>query len=219
MQTKYFTNKVWFFSLVILLAIFAGLLSSCNSQEVPTPTQEVKLENLTVKVQAIPFREDLREKVQYIGGGDCSADRYTGDLYITPDWYCLTIEGKGSAPTPLAVWTKIVRVIRERITPTATSTATATANTPGNPTATITGTPSPKATDGTPAVTATDIPDETATPKPTKTPKPEITGTPEPDPTKTCHVNSGDGNGSEDCDGDGDDDDPGNSGGHNNGGD
>src|SRR5512138_1911106 len=29
----------------------------------------------------------------YTGGGDCSADRATGDLYLQPDWYCLPVDG------------------------------------------------------------------------------------------------------------------------------
>jgi hypothetical protein len=228
MQTKYSTGKMWLFSLVALTVIFSYLVA-CSPQDTvaPAPTAEV-LQMVLVQEPVQNLAPVELEDISYIGGGDCSADRATGDLYIKPDWYCLTIEGKGSAPIPLAVWTKIVRKVREHLTPTitvtnfptATSTASATATEPNNPTATITGTPSPEPTQKTPEVTATNEPTETATPKPTKTPKPEITGTPCPTETpKDCHANSGRGNGSEDCDGDGDDDDPGNSGGHNNGGD
>jgi hypothetical protein len=111
-------------------------------------------------------------------GGDCSADRATGDLYYTPDGYCLNSQGKYLGFSWDTLRTKIAEVTRTAVAtltptkkphqkPTSTPTATVTTTSTVRPTKTstkipptVTGTPSPKPTE-----------EVTETPRPTEKPK------------------------------------------------
>ena len=192
-------TRVGFFLCVlpyILLALLAViLLSSCSPTAIPQPTVTPIIQRVNVSV-VIP-QNSPAISYNYVGGGDCSANNATGDLYVNhPDSYCEVFTGNTPAPTPLAVLTEIEKHIRERITATVTAVVTATNTPPTTSTETATATATAKPTDtptGTPTsvVTATSTPTNppTGTPSPSATPK--VTKTPKatktPKPTKECN--------------------------------
>jgi hypothetical protein len=172
MQTKY-RGRIWLISLVVLVAIFSLLLSAGKSKGVPPQPIEVN-----------------SGQSSYLAlGGDCSADRATGDLYYTPDGYCLNSQGTYLGYSWDTLWTKIAEVTRTAVAtltptkkphqkPTNTPTATVTTTSTVRPTETstkipptITGTPSPEPTEETSTPEVTEKP-----PKPTE----EVTETPCP---------------------------------------
>jgi hypothetical protein len=119
-------------------------------------------------------------------GGDCSADKFSGDLYVSiNDEYCNPLVGE-----LVADFFRTVRGNLRTPFPTAILTALPTRVDGGNPPATSTETPVPTVP---PTQVVTEIPptqppatstEETPEVKPTKTPLPSET--PKPEETKEC---------------------------------
>lgn len=152
-----------------------------------------------------------------IGGGDCSADNARSDLHSPRDFfYCEATYRLNPSSSSYIMETMVPAEAPQTLTVISTPKQ---GDNSGS-----------EATQIAPESDDTGKPLETVEPRPTKpveTPEPNPTKEPTAGPTQdapeeneeTCHPNAGRGNGSEDCDGDGEDDDPGNSGGHNGGGD
>lgn len=188
MQTKYTisTGKAWFYALLIWAGILALaiLAAGCSPQNNPTPPAPTQIEqriSAGVSVQRVAeSKAEIRPRI----GGDCLADRYTGDVWKRYDWYCQPDEGSGNSV--VEVLAEATRKAKERIvatltaivTPTNTPTASPTKET--TPVPTITGTPSP--TQETPTATPT----VSKTPKPSKTPTNTHTAEPTVNPTNTA---------------------------------
>lgn len=172
--TKYPRTSKWMLRIGIFLCvlpfILLAILAACTPTNTPAPTPTAVERKVLYQPEAVY----PAEKAPYIGGGDCSADRATGDLYVNPDPYCLTDSGE---PSVVATLTAFVQEIRQRIRETATAIVTATAS----PSATSTQTSTATAT-ASPTITATNTPSKT--PTGTFTPPPTVTGTPSPTATE-----------------------------------
>jgi len=167
------------YCLLVVAVALVVLFSACSPTATPQPTPTAVQKEISQPVLVEKPVEILSEHINYIGGGDCSADRATGDLYISPDPYCLTYDGKGVVETPIAKLANIVKKIRVRVTATVFPTEVTTSV----PTAENTIIPAPTFVEtSTPVPPATSTPSPEPTVKPTKTPTQVPTEVP---PTKT----------------------------------
>lgn len=158
---------------IIITIAAVLLLASCTAVAVQAPAALPEQVQTPITSMRLPLSPPFAD---YIGGGDCSADRATGDLYLEPDPYCLTAKGETIAAKIAKVVKHATQAVVTALTPTNTPTLAPTAT--STPVPTITGTPSP-----------TQKP--TGTPEPTNTPN--VTKTPEPtqEPTEEAKTDNG----------------------------
>lgn len=70
-------------AMVLLVILTAFLVFSAKPSAVAMPEK-------TAQIAETPSYVELQQRML---GGDCSADRATGDLYVSPDFYCLNSYG------------------------------------------------------------------------------------------------------------------------------